>query len=102
MLKIRLQRVGRKHDPSFRVVVTDSRCGPRSGNIVELVGSYNARRGRPAFKTERVKHWIGVGARPSATVHNLLVAQKIVSGPKINVLGPKPVKVDNKPAEPII
>lgn len=86
MLMIRLQRVGRKHDPAFRVVVVDRRRGPQSGNFLEILGSYNARRGRPQLKTDRIKHWLATGAKTSGTMHNLLVDQKIVAGPKINVL----------------
>ncbi|MCH7538497.1 MAG: 30S ribosomal protein S16, partial [Proteobacteria bacterium] len=41
MLKVRLQRVGRRNDPSFRVVVIDSKKGPKSRNYIEMLGSYN-------------------------------------------------------------
>ena len=86
MLMIRLQRVGRKHDPAFRVVAVDSRRGPQSGRFLEILGSYNARYGGPQLKVERIKHWLAEGAQTSGTVHNLFVDQKIITGPKINVL----------------
>lgn len=100
MLKIRLQRVGRKNDPSFRVIVAESRRDSQSGKFVETLGAYNARRGRSEFRADRVKHWLAVGAKTSGTVHNLLVDQKIISGKKINVL-PKRKKTgeEAKPAE---
>jgi small subunit ribosomal protein S16 len=85
MLKIRLQRVGRKHDPSFRVVLLDSRRGPRSGNVLEVLGSYDARKGAPQLKGERIKHWISKGAQVSDTLHNLLVSSGIVKGKKKDV-----------------
>jgi len=85
MLKIRLQRVGRKNDPSFRVVVIDSRRGPQSGNFIEVLGSYDARRDALQIKADRVKHWLSQGAETSGSLHNLLVEQKIIAGKKINV-----------------
>jgi len=85
MLMIRLQRVGRKNDPSFRVVITDSRNSTKSGRFIEIVGSYDARKGEPQLKAERIQYWLSVGAKPSATVHNLLADAGIISGPKLDV-----------------
>jgi small subunit ribosomal protein S16 len=98
MLKIRLQRVGRKNDPSFRLVVVDSHYGPQSGKFLEVLGNYNARGDRKIqFKIERVKHWLKEGAKASDTVHNLLVSEKVIEGKKINVLPKKkPIKKDDK------
>jgi len=90
--------VGRKHDPAFRVVAVDSRRGPQSGRFLEILGSYNARRGGPRLKVERIKHWLAVGAQTSGTVHNLFVDQKIVAGPKINVLPKRKPKEKVEPA----
>lgn len=98
MLKIRLQRVGRKNDPSFRVVVTDSRRGPQSGNFIEVLGSYDPRRGRAEIKAERVKYWLERGAQVSGTVHNLLIDQKVIAGKKKNVLHRHQIAVDAKTA----
>jgi len=89
MLMIRLQRVGRKHDPSFRVVLTDKRNGPQSGKFLEVLGSYNARFGTPSLNGDRIKYWMEKGAKPSGTVHNLLISEKIIEGKKINVLPKK-------------
>ena len=86
MLKIRLQRVGRKNDPSFRFVVTDSRNATRSGKYLEVIGSYDARRGKPAVDGVRVKHWMSHGAQLTPTVHNLFISEKLIEGKKINVL----------------
>ncbi len=85
MLKIRLQRAGRSHDPSFRLILTDSRKPPKSGSYLELLGSYDARKGKPQFKTERIKHWLSKGAQTSETVNNLLVGAKIVESKKKKV-----------------
>ncbi len=89
MLMIRLQRVGRKNDPAFRVVLTDSKNGPQSGKFKEVLGSYNPKMGDVSFKADRIKHWMSVGARTSDTVNNFLVSQKLIEGKKKNVLSKK-------------
>lgn len=89
MLKIRLQRVGRKNDPSFRVVLTDSKNSTRSGKFLEILGAYSARHGEPSLKADRLKYWMSVGAKPSGTVHNLLIKEKVITGKKINILPKK-------------
>ena len=92
MLIIRLQRVGRKNDPSFRIVVMESKRAAKSGAFLEILGSYNPRRkDTVAFKRDRILHWINNGAKLSATVNNLLVGAKIIERAKINV-----VRVPNK------
>jgi small subunit ribosomal protein S16 len=101
MLAIRLQRVGRKNDPSFRVIVTDSKMKPKTGNFLEVLGSYNARQGKPVINTERAKHWLSMGAQASGTVHNLLVDLKAVAGKKVNVLGKKTPIVKEVPKEEV-
>jgi small subunit ribosomal protein S16 len=99
MLNIRLQRVGRKHDPSFRVVVVDSRYAAKSGKALEILGTYNPRFGTPTLKVDRIKEWIGKGAQTSGTVHNLLIDAKIIEGKKINVLPKKMSIIKETPVE---
>lgn len=100
MLTIRLQRVGRTNDPSFRVVAVESKRGPQTGNYLEMLGSYDARTDRAELKTERIKHWLSMGAQTSDTVHNLLVSKKIIDGKKINVLPRKsPPKKEGEEAQ---
>jgi small subunit ribosomal protein S16 len=90
MLMIRLQRVGRKHEPTFRVVLTDSKNGPRSGKFLEILGSYDARdKNVTKINADRIKYWMSVGAKVSDTVHNFLVSQKVIDAKKINVLPKK-------------
>lgn len=100
MLIIRLQRVGRSHEPSFRIVLTDSKNGPKSGKSVEVLGSYDARKGKGTNHVdgEKVKYWISKGAQVSDTIHNFLVDQKILTGKKINVL-PKNKIINAKKAK---
>lgn len=95
MLKIRLQRVGRKHDPSFRIVLTDSKNGPRSGKFLEILGNYDAKKDVKVVNGERVKELMATGAQVSDTVHNILVSNKVIDGKKINVL-PKKSPVVNE------
>lgn len=98
MLKIRLQRVARKHIPIFRVVLTDSRNSTKSGKFHEVLGTYNLMTDEKRVNAERVKYWISKGAQPSGTVHNFLVGERIIPGKKINVLPRRtPVKKDQPP-----
>lgn len=97
MLTIRLQRVGRKNDPYFRVVVIDSKRAPQSGAFTEILGSYNPRQKSIQLKNDRITHWLSKGAQTSSTVHNLLVNAKVIQGKKINVS--KRQKIDNKEVE---
>ena len=89
MLKIRLKRVGRKHDPSYRIVVTEDFRGPKSGKYLENIGSYNPRKDTKIVNTERVKYWISKGAQVSDTVHNIFIAEKIIEGKKKDVSSKK-------------
>jgi small subunit ribosomal protein S16 len=98
MLTIRLTRVGKKNDPSFRVIVVESKRKPQPGNYLEMVGSYDPRTDRIDLKADRIKHWIGMGATTPETVHNLLVSNKIIDAKKINVLPKKTVAKVEAPA----
>jgi small subunit ribosomal protein S16 len=83
MLVIRLFRVGRRNQPSFKLVVTDKRRSSTRGRFVEEVGFYNPVTKEKVLRGERIQYWISVGAKPSPTVHNMLVADKIIEGKKI-------------------
>ncbi len=71
-VKFRLQRWGSKRKPFYFVVVSDSRT-PRDGRMLEKVGVYDPRMepSRVEIKGDRVKHWYGVGARPTDSVKRL-------------------------------
>lgn len=100
MLTIRLQRVGRKNDPSFRVVVVESKRGPKSGSFLEVLGSYDARVDRIDLQAERIKEWMLKGAQVSDTMHNLLITKGVIEGKKRNVLPRKsPPKKEEVAAE---
>ena len=89
MLKIRLQRIGRKNDPSFRAVLTDSKNSTKSGKFLEILGTYNPKAGEKKLEVERIKYWMSQGAQCSGTMHNFLVHDKVIEGKKINVLPKK-------------
>lgn len=73
MVKIRLRRVGAKKQPTYRVVVTDSRS-PRDGRFIETIGFYNARTEPPTveIKEDRALYWLSQGAQPTEAVAGLL------------------------------
>jgi len=85
MLKIRFFRVGKKHQPSFKIVVTDRRRPPRGGRFVEKLGSWNPLTKEKTLKEERIKYWLSKGAKLSDSVYNLLIKEKVLEGKKIPV-----------------
>ena len=89
MLMMRLHRVGRRNDPSYRIVVTDKRTGPKSNKHIAVLGSYNPKQGQIALKTEEAADWLSKGVQPSDTVHNILVSQNVLKSKKRNVLPKK-------------
>ena len=87
-LAIRMARGGRKGRPFYRIVVADKRM-PRDGRFVEKVGTYDplldeGHDQRLILKTDRVKHWIGQGAKPSERVARLLGKAGVIEMPKYN------------------
>ncbi|OGG58425.1 30S ribosomal protein S16 [Candidatus Kaiserbacteria bacterium RIFCSPHIGHO2_01_FULL_56_24] len=98
MLKIRLQRIGRINEPSYRVVVTEHTNGPKSGRAVETLGFYNPKSKERKLDADRIIHWISKGAQPSGTMHNMLISAGITKGKKINVLPKKTVPKKDEPA----
>ncbi len=68
MVKIRLQRTGKKNDPRYRIVVQDSRT-KRDGKVIDILGYFNPkRRGDWRLDLERYEYWISRGARPTDRV----------------------------------
>jgi small subunit ribosomal protein S16 len=85
MLTIRLTRKGKKNQPFFRVVLIDKRSSSKGGRSVEDLGYVDPLKKRRSFKAERIQYWISKGAQTSATIHNLLVSEKIIEADKIHV-----------------
>lgn len=81
-LKMRMNRIGRRHKPFFRINVIDSRA-PRNGKIVEKLGHYDPIVKDPekqvVLNTERAQYWIDKGAIPSDTVAKFLAQNGIES-----------------------
>ncbi len=99
---IRLQRVGRKHEPVFRLVLTDSKNSPKSGKYIEILGSFDSRIGKPQIKSiEKIQDWIKKGAKLSDTVFNMFIDQKIIDGKKINKLPKKTATKAEKKEEEV-
>ena len=73
MVKIRLRRMGKKKQPSYRIVVADSRM-PRDGRYIESLGFYNPMNEPSTIEIndERALYWLGQGAQPSRQVQNLM------------------------------
>ncbi len=79
--KIRLKRLGGKHDPHFRIVIADSRK-KRDGRAVEELGYYCPIGEETTLEVnaERVQYWLDLGAQPTETVHSLLVRAGVLEG----------------------
>jgi small subunit ribosomal protein S16 len=73
MVKIRLRRIGANKQPSYRIVVADSRA-PRDGAFISIIGNYNPRTEPETVvvKQEEALKWLQQGARPTVTVTRLL------------------------------
>mgnify|MGYP000042699894 CR=1 FL=1 len=77
MVRIRLRRMGAKGQPSYRIVVADSRA-PRDGRFIEVIGFYNPLVDPPQIEVneERLRYWLSVGAQCSDGVEALLAARE--------------------------
>ncbi|MDD2753056.1 MAG: 30S ribosomal protein S16 [Candidatus Portnoybacteria bacterium] len=98
MLVIRLTRIGKKNQPSFRVVLTE-KTNPVNGKFIEILGSYSPIEKAKQLKTERIQYWISKGAQMSDTVHNLFVNEKIITGAKVKAWHPKKKTVEARKAK---
>ena len=81
-----MQRIGRRNDPSYRIVVVNSTTGPKSNKYIEKVGFHDSIRKTSNFEKDRILYWMSEGAKTSDTVHNLLIKNKIIEGTKVNAL----------------
>ncbi len=72
-VKLRLMRMGKKKQPTYRVVAADARS-PRDGRFIEIVGTYEPRRDPSVVKidNEKAVKWLRNGAQPTETVERLL------------------------------
>jgi small subunit ribosomal protein S16 len=91
MLKIRLQRTGKRGQAYFRVVVLEHTTKPK-GKYLEFLGSYDPHKNEISVKADRVKYWLSMGAQLSETANNLLVGKGVIEGEKVKVWKPKKKK----------
>ena len=105
MLTIRLARKGKKNQPFFKVVVIDKRRSSKGGRAVEVLGYVDPLTKKKRLQKERILYWLKCGAKPSATINNLLIQEKIIEGEKIHVSKlskKKQAKIDAKKTIPVI
>lgn len=77
MLAIRLQRLGRKALPVYRLAVQEAQRHPSSGRVVAYVGSYNPHTKETRIDTEKVDYYLKNGAQPTPRVVRILKDQKV-------------------------
>lgn len=77
MVRIRLQRFGRKKDPFYRIVAADSRS-PRDGKFIEIIGYYEPKKKILKIDKERYLDWLRKGAQPTDIVSAIVKNFKVV------------------------
>ncbi len=95
MLAIRLQRVGRKGYPVYRVAVQEAQRHPSSGRVVAYVGSYNPHTKEVNLNKEKIETYLKNGAQPSPRVVRLLTTEKITLPNWVKKTGKKEKSVRN-------
>ena len=78
MLKLRLKKIGRKRQPSYRLVVMDTKTR-RDGRPIDEVGYYSPLTKEGRFETEKIIKWLENGVKPTETVQSLLRKAKILA-----------------------
>lgn len=97
---IRMQRIGRKNDPAFRILVLEKTASPKAGTYTDLLGTYNPKTKALTLAEDRLKDWMGKGAQLSASLNNLLVNRGIIEGKKISTLSKKELEKNKKEEAP--
>lgn len=87
MLKLRLQRRGKRNYATYRVVVAEQHA-PVKGRFIADVGSYNPHTDAFTVDGEAIAQWLTQGAQPSATMHNLLVTHGLLTAEKVTIWRP--------------
>ncbi len=100
MLKIRLKKVGRSKDKSYRIVVMES-SQPRDGRTKDEIGIYDPRKNPSQFDVdiEKAKQWVKNGAKPTGTVAQYFVKLGIIKGIKRGSTKPSTEKKAEKKKE---
>lgn len=95
MVVLRLQRIGKKKQPHFRLIAQERAKDPQDRSL-EILGWLNPRTKEKQIKKERVEYWLSVGAQCTDTVHNWLVDEGVIKAAKV-----KTVKISKKRREKI-
>lgn len=95
MLTLKLQRLGKKKQAHFRLIIQEKSANPQS-NSLEILGWYNPRSKNKEFKADRIKYWLDKGAESTSTVKNLLIDAGLIKEDKV-----KSMKISKKRAEKI-
>lgn len=77
-----MQRIGRKNDPAFRILVLEKTSSPKAGTYTDLLGTYNPKTKALTITEDRLKDWMSKGARVSPSLKNLLIEKKVLDGKK--------------------
>jgi len=104
-VKLRLMRMGKTKQPTYRVVAADSRS-PRNGRFIELLGTYEPRKDPSVIKlnAEKILKWIENGAQPTERVQKILEIEGVLTGEVARKTlaakkqAKRPVKVKEAPA----
>ena len=91
MLTIRLSRVGKKKQITYRLIISEKARDPY-GRSLEILGSYNPTTKILQAKSDRINYWISKGAGLSPTVNNLLVKEDVITGKKVKATKQKKKK----------
>lgn len=101
MLAIRFNRIGKKNQAAFRIVLQEKTKAPGRKHV-EMLGSYEPHMKQVVLKKERILYWLGQGAQASDSVHNLLVKEGVVTELKRAIKMEKPaVKEEPAPEAPV-
>lgn len=83
MLKIKLTKIGKKKEHSFKIILIENRAKPKPSRYLDILGNYNPAKKTFFLNKERISYWLSKGVQTSETVYNIFVKHGIVAGPKI-------------------
>jgi small subunit ribosomal protein S16 len=81
MLRIRFQRMGKIRQAVYRIIVSERTRDTQYTNT-EILGTYDPTSKKLEMNKEKIQYWIGVGAQPSTTLHNIFVKEGLIKGKK--------------------
>lgn len=81
MLRIRFQRMGKIRQAVYRIIVSERNRDTQYTNT-EILGTYDPTSKKLEMNKEKIEYWLGVGAQPSTTLHNIFVKEGVMKGKK--------------------